>query len=130
MIGMYWDTFRRLVERNKKPWRTFRYYRSNDGFKDTISICDFTLPARATHTTTGHAASDWYRDSFVCNVGYFSGSVPLESNPSLWNDEKHKWEEYPVRGSMSALKVLRGQGCVEDSPEVRDLIDRGFYDVV
>lgn len=123
MHGMYWDDFRRFIERNKRTWARLRYYRSKDGFKDTISICDFTLPKREGHVQTGHEQDDWYRDSFVCNCGYLEGYVPYANNPSVWNEEEYKWEVYPMRGVRETAKSLLAQRVLRETAEVKDLIE-------
>lgn len=127
MEGMYWGDFARLIDNNKRPWRTIKYYRSPDGFKNTISICDFTLPRRKglghknnepLSTAYGHSA-DWYRESFVCNTGYLDGWIPLVDGPVVWNEVTHTWEVYPVRGMRETLKELVSSETIYRSDEVR-----------
>lgn len=123
MEGMYWGDFRALINRNKKPWRHLKYYRSEDGFADTMSICDMTLPKRSTHTKTGHESADWYRDSFVCNAGYFNGFIPLRDALYSWDDEKKKWITKPTRGVKGVLKILLGSHVIDKTEEVARLVD-------
>jgi hypothetical protein len=127
MTGLEWYHFRKLIERNKKPWRYLRYYRSKDGFQDTISICDFSLPRRKGVINTGDSEADWYRDSYVCNAGYFAGTIPLYNNPTLWDEDNKKWVKKPARGAMSVMKVLASDGVVERTPEVLEFIRTGYW---
>jgi len=119
------DDFKRFVEKNADPAATFRYYRSKEGFANTISICDESLPKRATHIETGHAESDWHRDSFVCNVGYYEGFVPIRSTAPVWNETLGKFLRRPVRGAVAAAQQLRAQKCIKDTHSVQDFIKTG-----
>lgn len=123
MEGMYWGDFRALIRRNKKPWRYMQYYRSKEGFIDTMSICDFSLPRRmgVVDTAEGHAA-DWYRDSFVCNAGYVNGYLPYRDNPSVWHEIKKDWVVRPMRGVKSTLSLLVLNKCIERTDEIRRLL--------
>lgn len=120
MEGMYWDEFRRLIERNKRPWSSLRYYRSKDGFTNTVSICDESLPRRkGVLSTAAGAEADHYRDSYVCNCGYLDGWVPLRGMPEVWNEAEKKFEVKPVRGMRETLVQLVAHGCVEPTNEVK-----------
>ena len=123
MEGMYWGDFRALVDRNKLPWRYIHYYKSKQGFIDTMSIVDFSKPRRTgvLSTDAGHEA-DWFRDSFVCNAGWVNGYIPYEDNPSVWHEIAKKWVVRPMRGIRSTLRILVAAKCVEDNDEVRRLI--------
>lgn len=124
MEGMYWGDFALLLERNELPWRELRYYRSKDGFKNTISICDLTLPRRQgkpLSTTEGHER-DWFRDSYICNTGYLDGWIPLVDNTPIWNEATHSWERYPVRGIRETINMLLSYKCISRTKEVRKLL--------
>lgn len=124
MEGMYWMEFRGVIDRAKRPWRNISYYRADHGFKDTITICDFSLPKRngALDTVEGHER-DWYRDSIVCNAGWLEGYIPLADCPALWDDENKKWEVHPVRGIRNTLLQLLSHNTIERTPEVSRLLN-------
>ena len=127
MEGISWDMFKRIINRNLKPWRTLRYIKHDCGFKDTISICDMTLPIREGHAKTGWTLTDWYRDSFVCNAAFFNGSLPVRDAASRWNDDLKKWEEYPVRGAIETMKILRRHKIVADTTEIKEFVKTGYW---
>ena len=125
---MQWDDFRKLIHDNILPWRTMKYYRDKNGFKDTVSICDFTLPERGKHINTAEgAAKDWYRDSFVCNAGWLGGAIPVRSNPAIYNDEAKKWEKWPVRGAQDTMKLLVKQKVVGRTPAITEFMRTGYW---
>ncbi len=126
METVYLHDFQKLVDRNKYHRSDFRYYVSNGGFRNTFSICDFSLPDRSTHTETGYSQDDWYRDSFVCNVGLLDGSIPLRNNKSIWNYDTRKWEKWPHRGAMRTMEILVAHNCVQDTREVREFLKSGW----
>lgn len=127
MEGISWDMFKRIINRNIRPWRKLRYVKHSCGFKDTISICDMSLPTRDAMLDTGHHLHDWYRDSFVCNSAFFNGSLPVWDAASRYNNELEKWEEYPVRGAANTMKVLLGSKIVEDTAEIQEFINTGYW---
>lgn len=128
MRAMYWDDFRKIVRGSERPWRTVKYYRSKGGFKDTMSICDFSLPRRSKHLKTkAGAESDWYRDSFVCNAGWLGGQIPIDTNPSVYNYKTQKWETWPMRGARDVMQVLVGSGVCERTPEIDVFIRTGYW---
>lgn len=124
MDGMAWDDVRALIRRNQLPWRYVHYYRSKQGFIDTISIVDFSFPKRSgalQHTADGHE-KDWYRDSFVCNAGFVDGYIPYEDNPSVWHEVAKRWVVRPMRGLRSTLRILVKEKVVENSEEIKNII--------
>ena len=124
MEGMYWDDFRRMIERNKSDSAQFRYYKKGE----KMTICDFGLPLRNGMVQTaklGHSRADnWYQHSYACNVGYLHGYVPMFNNETIYNDETEEWEVHPVRGAMNALRILLGSGCLEKTDELTSLFTR------
>ena len=122
-----WYHFRNIIERNKKPWRSLKYYRSSDGFENTISICDFSMPKRVGVLNTGHAESDWYRDSYVCNAGWLDGFIPVRSTQYVYNNKLAKWEKKPIKGAIDVLKELVKQDVCGKTREVDDLINSGYW---
>lgn len=128
MESIEWALLRRLIERNKSGSAALKYYRSKDGFVDSVSICDFSLPVRAEHVTTVAGESrDWYRDSYVCNAGFLNGYIPLRDNPWLYDEEKGEWKSTPMRGAMETIKQLVSQGCVKRTDEIEEFVKYGRY---
>lgn len=125
MEGMYWDDFRRFIEDNKKSWRSFKYYRSKDGFENTISICDFSLPRRTGVQPNKYRLfnDNWLEHSYVCNTSYFEGWIPFRDAHYEWDDEKKEWVHKPARGIKSTVKILVDNGCLDLTPAVKEVLN-------
>jgi hypothetical protein len=123
MDGMYWGDVRALIERNKRPWSILKYFRSKEGFSDTISVCDMTLPKRAGFVKTGYTDHDWWRDSFVCNASYFNGFIPMRDATAEWDDLNRKWIDKPTRGIRHLLRILISNRVIDKSEEVARIVD-------
>lgn len=122
MASIYWGDFTKFIDENKRDGRVLKYYKSANGYANTISIVDYSLPRRATHIHTGYDESDWYRDSYVCNASVFNGFIPLYDTIPVYNDETHKWETKQVTGAISTVRDLVSQGVVRRTDEVDDLL--------
>ena len=126
MSHISWYDLRKIIEEAQIDGRVIKYYKSKDGFTNTISICDFSLPRREKlrRTAAGHEA-DWYRDSYVCNAGWLDGWIPLRDEAAQWDVDKQKWEIKPIRGARATLQALLDHKSIRRT-ETIDRLLRGY----
>lgn len=130
MEGIYWGDLRAMIDRACKFGHTLGYkrlespYRKGSTPAESISIFDYSAPRRSKIIPTGNAEADWELHSFICNAGYINGFIPLRDNFPIWDDKATKWEVHPIRGALSVIRVLLGQGCIERTKEIEEFLRR------
>jgi hypothetical protein len=121
---MYFDDFRKLLRRHQSPQARLDFLYSRWGPSDVVSMVDFHLPKRHGVVTTGWSEQDWHRDSFVCNVGFLDGEVPMIGWGGVFREQRTPFDptpgftKRPCRGWKQAVQILLRQGVIIPSREL------------
>ena len=122
------DTFVSVVREHANPSSTIAFHVTRHGPDDVVSIMDYSLPKRTGVCHTGYADSDWYRDSYVCNVTRTAGFIPRENfvgdfrYQEVSTGREAGFEIRPAKGYLTCLQQLLYQGVIVPSHKLDSIL--------